>query len=171
MEEYTTGHLLGMRYRSIEAPFDGKTGVLTVCLASCLICLGFGQKDIEYALLTVLDTDLLFTYTFYNVIDSSYLLCDCTPYLSHLHRSSLVSPWVLWFKCVAVGIGLHPITAGLSRAISALLVTQTRISSAWWVLFAGLVDVPAFSFSFISHHFSFYHYFFSLSFILLFLSL
>ena len=52
----------------------------------------------------------------------------------------------------------HPITAGLSRAISALLVTQTRISSAWWIRFAvlflsgpGLLDVPAFSLFLLFH--------------------
>lgn len=55
-----------------------------MCLASYLIGLGLGrEEDTVYALFTIIvHTNLLFTHTFYNVIDSSYLLCDCTYHIS-----------------------------------------------------------------------------------------
>jgi hypothetical protein len=147
-------------YRSIEVPFDGMTGAMAVPLASCLIGLGLGrEKNIVYAFIcSTLYSVLIFVYPYF-IPRTRLVIPSLWLYSVHI-TSPLIFPSLSMSMITQVRGGrdrTHPITAGLSRAISALLVTQTRISSAWWILFAVLfLSVLVF---WMSLHFLFFFYF------------
>lgn len=102
--------------RAPISPAAGRSNLLFHGLVSCII------------FLYMVSDHLMTTMVVYHHPDYARSLSHHSPVL-HLYRIA-GSPGL---QCVAVGIGLHSITAGLSRTISVLLVTQTRISSAFVV--------------------------------------